>query len=425
MAERLRTVGHMIDARDTDRIKALGFAVYDKRPCDKKNELSDLSNAYTAFPLHLAAANGHLDVIRLLLSAGAFPDCHSYALCCSQECVRPGSPQSWLCGRPPRWTPLHAALCMGQDDAFWELRAAGAKQLEFYSGPRYLLHHAIQLGRYSVAERLLVEDAAAVRADVNRRYPNQTTPFWVAYRAGHEGLMGRLAQAGAEVNDGSSDRTGCTPLHDACRCGDVDMAAVLLDLGASHDVPLADRRTWLNPAARACYSRFEELKPLQVVCEELIEGWHNPILRADCWRTLHWNHGMHSTTRPMPLHLERLVKGQALVKHLLDAGADMRSTANWAVRGHKMLALDALMAHERFKRFFARHGGLSGIMVAMTRGTTCDMDWFSATSPAHDLHYSELEASLKFHGLMRAEEHLPRIQHTTNREGPGALLKLG
>jgi hypothetical protein len=43
----------------------------------------------------------------------------------------------------------------------------------------------------------------------------------------------------------------------------------------------------------------------------------------------------------------------------------------------------------------------------MTQGTTCGIDWFSATSHAHDLHYSELEASLKFHGLMRAEEHLP------------------
>jgi hypothetical protein len=51
MAERLRTLGHMMAALDTDRIRALGFAVYDNRRCDKKNELGPLSNAYTAFPL--------------------------------------------------------------------------------------------------------------------------------------------------------------------------------------------------------------------------------------------------------------------------------------------------------------------------------------------------------------------------------------
>lgn len=184
---------------------------------------------------------------------------------------------------------------MGQDEAFWLLRAEGATIFELRTGDKSALHHAIKLRRQAVVERLL-EDVTKP-ADANAKDANRTSLFWMAYQAGDLGASTETVYAAfynapiQGAGDLSVDTKGYNPL---------------------------DASAWV-------------VQPNALPCQPRLGG-------SAC----HYK-GPAAAVAEAP--------GRLLVYLLLDAGADMTSTVRRAAGKHRMVALDALMAHARVADF--------------------------------------------------------------------------
>ncbi|KAK4150465.1 ankyrin repeat-containing domain protein [Chaetomidium leptoderma] len=270
-----------------------------------------------AFPLHFAAANGHLEIISALLSAGAWLDVPSrqfhpirwdkFLIADPQAELSPALTDHYY---DMERTPLYTALSVGQDEAFWALRAGGAAILEIFSGYTSLLHHALELGNRAIAERLLDVTTAA---DANKKDMLGRSLFWMAYCDNNISAMRHLAKLGANVDEDFG--TGYTPLFDACLFAKPDMATELLRLGAATETVFTgpyglnlSAFEWLGFDVRG-------LKPLGI-CAWLVD--HPPehlLAQADYWKQLPKDGGITSE------ELKGL--GQELFKLLIDAGADV------------------------------------------------------------------------------------------------------
>ncbi|KAJ4290008.1 hypothetical protein N0V88_006809 [Collariella sp. IMI 366227] len=161
-------------------------------------------------PLHLAAAAGQVECIRLLLAAGAFLEVPSWRFCpaddandsraddpCQSYAAQPVLSWSWVRALA-RWTPLYAALQMGHDEA-----------------------------------RLMEEEVVGAE-EANGKDVFGASLLWTAYLAGNVDTIEGLVRKGADVDE--SRESGYTPLMDACKYGRVEIVRVLLDLGADLNV---------------------------------------------------------------------------------------------------------------------------------------------------------------------------------------------
>jgi ankyrin repeat protein len=355
-----------------------------------------------AFPLHFAAANGDLDMIRVLLAAGAFLDVGGRGLCSHNDwdirlMYDPFSDIDGCSIWTARWTPLHLALCMGQGEAFWALRAAGAAALEPEYRYHSVLQHAIQLGRRDIVQRLL--DDVTSKTDANEMDGFGRSLFWIAYHAKDVVTMKRLAALGADVD---ADGMFCnhTPLMDACLFAKVDMVGELLQLGASTVTALTS--PFYAPAFRdfdASGIVLAGFTPLDV-CVWLVDAPpKDKLVDAGHWQRLPDNGDI------TPDELKSL--GRQLVRLLLDAGADIGHSVILAAKEHRMQALDALMRHPEFERYLEVHG-VGGILRAIADGKHCPRggEAGSSVDPGVDAHSAELKASLQKHGLWKEGEHL-------------------
>ena len=137
--------------------------------------------------LHLSASDGHLEVVRLLLEAGA-----SYDRAANDST-----------------TPLHIAAIL----CHWEV------------------------------VRLLLEKGASCHQAAS----DGTTPLHEAARMGHVEMARLLLKAGASCHEAAND--GITPLHEAAREGNVEVVRLLLDARASCDQLTNNGATPLQLAA--------------------------------------------------------------------------------------------------------------------------------------------------------------------------------
>ena len=129
--------------------------------------------------LHLAAANGHLNIVQKLIMAGA----DARAL-------------TW----PDHYTPLHSA-------------AEG--------------------GHANIVRYLLVERAVPVVAD-----ESGDTPLHTAVRAGHHDVVQVFSRRAESLND--RDEKGLTPLHWAVYLSDEELVRSLIQQGAKVNIPAYD-----------------------------------------------------------------------------------------------------------------------------------------------------------------------------------------
>ncbi|KAG8053765.1 hypothetical protein GUJ93_ZPchr0001g31399 [Zizania palustris] len=170
--------------------------------------------------LHIAAANGRLQVVSMLLDRGVHPDVVSRK----------------------KQTPLMLAAMHGNTDCVLRLLHAGANILTFESvHARTCLHHAAYYGHTDCLQAILAAaQAVPVAASwgfarfVNVSDEHGATPLHLAARQGHPACVRLLLDKGAIVSAPTAAYgfPGSTALHLAARAGNLDCIRELLAWGA-------------------------------------------------------------------------------------------------------------------------------------------------------------------------------------------------
>eukprot|EP00435_Cladocopium_sp_Y103_P003126 s2634_g1.t1 len=223
-------------------------------------------------PLHLAAREGHVESMLLLLEAGAEKDL----------------PNEAIGGK----TPLFIAAENGHLDVVRHLVEVGAdtdKTMADGATPLLIAAHNSHLE----VVRHLVE----VGADKDKTMADGATPLLTAAHNGHLEVVRHLVEVGADKDKATAD--GATPLFIAAQNGHLDVVCHLVEVGADTDKAMADGATPLFIAAQN--------GRLDVVCHLVEVGADTDKAMADGATPL--------LIAAQNGHLE-------VVRHLVEVGAD-------------------------------------------------------------------------------------------------------
>ena len=171
-------------------------------------------DVYGYEPLAVAAAGGHLDAVRTLLSAGASASAASLGLC---------------------ETALHRAAKGGFAEIVVVLLGAGADANAATSDGLTPLAFAARAGRLEACSALLSSDAvtSGARTQVDRADVFGNTPLMLAAKHGHVEVAKLLIDHHAFVDAANSG--GWRPVHFACQSSHEELATLLSERGASLD----------------------------------------------------------------------------------------------------------------------------------------------------------------------------------------------
>ncbi|KAK4139203.1 ankyrin repeat-containing domain protein [Dichotomopilus funicola] len=189
-------------------------------------------------PLHLAAKNGHRDIVEWLLDNGADIDAPSYRVCECQSLKSSRHPTRRL-SEWPRWRALHTAMC-SQERIVAELllhRGASLELDEATTHKHTALHSAAAHGLIPVIKLLALSD---LNLDVNQRDEwgntalHYVSEIWSARdSADIRDTITKLLALGADLE--AHNNEGHTPLLNACYRGNYAVAHRLVNIGANPD----------------------------------------------------------------------------------------------------------------------------------------------------------------------------------------------
>ena len=182
--------------------------------------------------LHIACAKGHLKCAQLLLDAGSrLNEADDY----------------------DNLTPLILAAGFGHEEVVSELLQKGADiHVKSKEHGRTALHIACVEGHLKCAQLLLDAGSRLNEADDS----DNLTPLILAALFRHEEVVSKLLQRGADVHVKSKEH-GRTALHSACKKGHPKCAQLLLDAGSRLNV--ADDYDKLTPLILAAHFEHKEV----------------------------------------------------------------------------------------------------------------------------------------------------------------------
>jgi ankyrin repeat protein len=228
--------------------------------------------------LHIAIANGNLDLVKMLLVSGASPNIADKAgrttIHFAATAHKDAADMLRLllkfvnAGRPDvdGKTPLHYAAAGPDGTVVLQLLRAGGSPNAATRNGQTPLYLAAQAGNVNIV-RHLVEHGA----DVDARVGNEgETALHVAAFGGHVDTTELLLKAGADVN--AIDIRCDTTLHEAVRRGQVKVVHLLLEAGAKVDAQNARR---ITPLQRAVLNQWTE------TAKTLLEAGADPDIRDE------------------------------------------------------------------------------------------------------------------------------------------------
>ncbi|AEO67153.1 uncharacterized protein THITE_2115982 [Thermothielavioides terrestris NRRL 8126] len=253
--------------------------------------------------LHLAAKNGHRDIVEWLLDNGANIDAPSYRVCDCQS-LKGGRHPSHRLSEWPRWRALHTAMC-NQERAVAELLLFRGASLELDAAPEHkhtALHSAAAHGLIPIIKLLALDD---VHLDVNQRDAwgntalHYVSEIWSPRdSADIRDTIAKLLALGADLE--AHNDNGHTPLLNACYRGNFAVAHRLVSFGA-------------NPDPHRHIPHFRDFRPL----------YYCMLQRTEFF----------DVDEAPVKHDEFEGNRVTLIKALVDAGADVN--ARFDKRGHR------------------------------------------------------------------------------------------
>ncbi|XP_039593324.1 transient receptor potential cation channel, subfamily N, member 1 isoform X2 [Polypterus senegalus] len=197
-------------------------------------------------PLHLAAAGGHTDVVKVLLEAGASA---------SEE-------------NAEGMTAVHLAAKYGHINVLDALKGTMSFKIHSTKTGLTALHVAAQFGQVDFVREILTKVPATVQSEVPqstmegrliREHTSESgyTPLHLAAQSGHENLVRLLLNYPGVQADAQTHLQGSTPLHLAAQNGHTAVVGLLLSKSTSH-LLLKDKRgrTCLHLAAANGHSQM-------------------------------------------------------------------------------------------------------------------------------------------------------------------------
>ena len=279
---------------DVDAVKRL---IADSSNLDSKDYSGNTA-------LHVAAFTGHLEIVTLLINAGA-----------NIEAGARGHPDKRFYDA----TPLSVATQRGHKVVAELLVSAGAdvnaEVTDFMRAPRSVLFFAALAGHTSIAE-LLIANGASIESKGDTR---QYTPLLITAMKGHSRTAELLIGSGADVN--AIDFHGKTSLHHAATSGNTDLVQLLLANGADINAKTvggdSPGETPLHATAYLGHTRFAELL--------LADGAKGQLTMAE----LLIKKGADAATTDKygltPLHIVAQTDRIAIAELLISSGADINA----------------------------------------------------------------------------------------------------
>lgn len=245
--------------------------------------------------LHSASSQGHVEMVQLLVSAGARVEI----------------------GDREGWTALHFSSDLGCLEVMKILVAAGADvnsttaeqytplylacQSGHIGAVRWLLEQEVMLDRsdkdgwtelhaacsknHESVVKLLLDKTPDIKGYVNARTSDGITPLYLAAQHGFSQLAKLLISSGAEVN--CHEEEGFAPLHVACQGGHYQVVKVILESPDSEVNLVAKTDTAWYPIHFATQENHAEVVELLIkngaIVDALSSDGHTPLhLSAGC-----------------------------------------------------------------------------------------------------------------------------------------------